>query len=73
MSRLATVIAFPADRGLARRLVPLSELMTLYGFSERWWRYQIAAGMPTHRFGRRGLRFDPREVEQWMEERNAAP
>jgi hypothetical protein len=35
--------------------------------SERWWRYQIAAGLPAHRFGRRALRFDAVEVEAWLE------
>lgn len=69
----ATVIPFPADRRHLRRLVSIADLMDLYGFSERWWRYQIAAGMPAHRFGRRALRFDPAEVERWMEGHNAAP
>jgi predicted DNA-binding transcriptional regulator AlpA len=69
----ATVIRLPVERRHPRRLVPLAELIDLYGFSERWWRYQIAAGMPTHRFGKRALRFDPAEVEQWMEERSGTP
>jgi predicted DNA-binding transcriptional regulator AlpA len=73
MSAGATIIRFPVERRDPRRLVPLTELIDLYGFSERWWRYQIAAGLPIHRFGRRALRFDPAEVEQWLEERYGTP
>ena len=62
------LIRFPVERRQPRRLVPLAGLIDGYGMSERWWRYQIAAGLPTHRFGRRALRFDPAEVEQWIEE-----
>jgi predicted DNA-binding transcriptional regulator AlpA len=62
------LIRFPVERRQPRRLVPLGELIGAYGMSERWWRYQIAAGLPAHRFGRRALRFDPAEVEQWIEE-----
>jgi predicted DNA-binding transcriptional regulator AlpA len=69
----ATVIRFPVERRQPRRLVPLTELIELYGFSERWWRYQIAAGLPAHRFGQRALRFDPLEVEAWMEANSGAP
>jgi hypothetical protein len=39
--------------------------------SERWLRYRIAEGMPTHRYGSR-LRFDPVEVEAWLEGRYGA-
>jgi predicted DNA-binding transcriptional regulator AlpA len=69
----ATIIRFPVERRQPRRLVTLAELIDLYGMSERWWRYQVAAGMPKHRFGKRALRFDPAEVEQWMEERYGTP
>ena len=62
------LIRFPVERRQPRRLVPLGELIDCYGFSERWWRYRVAEGMPAHRFGRRALRFDPVEVEAWMEE-----
>jgi predicted DNA-binding transcriptional regulator AlpA len=68
-----TVVPFPIDRLRPRRLVPLAELRELYGFGERWWRYRVAEGMPAHRFGRRALRFDPAEVERWMEDPNGAP
>lgn len=69
----ATLIRFPVERRQPRRLVPLGELIDLYGMSERWWRYQLAAGMPRHRFGRRALRFDPVEVEEWMEANSGTP
>ena len=61
------LIRFPVERRQPRRLVPLGELIDAYGMSERWWRYQIAAGLPAHRFGRRALRFDAVEVEAWLE------
>jgi predicted DNA-binding transcriptional regulator AlpA len=73
MSVGATIIPFPLERRQPRRRVPLAELMALYGMSERWWRYQIAAGLPKYRFGTRALRFDPHEVEQWLEERYGTP
>jgi predicted DNA-binding transcriptional regulator AlpA len=68
----ATVIRFPVERRQPRRLVALPELIAAYGMSERWWRYQVAAGLPVHRFGRRALRFDPVEVEAWMEANSGA-
>jgi predicted DNA-binding transcriptional regulator AlpA len=68
----ATLIRFPLERRQPRRLVSLAELIELYGMSERWWRYQIAEGLPHRRFGRRALRFDPLEVESWMETRSGA-
>lgn len=73
MNAGATIIRFPVERRQPRRLVPLAELIDLYGMSERTWRYRIAAGMPVHRFGKHTLRFDPAEVEQWMEERYGTP
>jgi predicted DNA-binding transcriptional regulator AlpA len=66
------LIRFPVERRQPRRLVSLSELIDAYGMSERWWRYRVAEGMPAHRFGRRALRFDLTEVEQWMEAHSAA-
>jgi predicted DNA-binding transcriptional regulator AlpA len=67
----AVVLPFPGDRRQARRLVSLVELMDLYGYSERWWRYRLKDGLPKHPWGGR-LRFDPSEVEAWMEERYGA-
>jgi predicted DNA-binding transcriptional regulator AlpA len=65
------LIPFPAHRRRATRLVPLAELIEQYGFSERWWRYRLAEGMPRRQWGRQ-LRFDLAEVEHWMEERYGA-
>jgi hypothetical protein len=66
--RAAEVIPFPGGRGHARRLVTLAELMDAFGGSERWWRYRVAEGMPKRKWGGR-VRFDPIEVERWMEVR----
>lgn len=61
------IVRLPIERRDAcRRLVPLSELREHYGFSLRWWRYRIAEGMPAHRWVG-GLRFDPAEVEAWLD------
>ena len=68
----SSVIRFPTERRHPRRFVSLAELIELYGMSERWWRYQIAAGMPSRRWGRRALRFDPIDVEAWMEANSGA-
>ena len=65
------LIAFPAHGRRGARLVALPELIERYGFSERWWRYRLAEGLPRRRWGRQ-LRFDLREVEQWMEEHYGA-
>jgi len=65
------LIAFPTHRHRATRLVPLVELIERYGFSERWWRYRLAEGLPRRQWGRQ-LRFDLVEVEHWMEERYGA-
>jgi hypothetical protein len=67
----AVVLPFAGDRRQARRLVSLAELMDLYGGCERWWRYRIAEGLPRQKWGGR-MRFDPRAVETWMEERYGA-
>lgn len=64
----AKVIRFPVERRQPRRLVPLRELIDLYGFSERWWRYRMKDGLPRHKWVG-GVRFDPVEVEHWMKER----
>jgi len=63
--QLATVIRFPTERREPQRLIALSELRERFGFSERWWRYRIAEGMPCRKWVG-GLRFDPTEVEAWM-------
>jgi len=62
----ARTIRFPVERTRAPRLITLAELQQQLGFSERWWRYRIAEGLPCHRWGR-GLRFDPSEVEVWLD------
>ena len=54
------------DRTYTRRLVSLPELQERFGFSERWWRYRIAEGMPTRKWVG-GLRFDADEVENWLD------
>jgi predicted DNA-binding transcriptional regulator AlpA len=51
-------------------LVPLTEIIRLYGGSESWWRKRIAEGLPARRWGRR-LRFSPSEVEEWLDARYA--
>lgn len=66
-----SIVRFPTERRQPRRLVDLAELRELHHMSERWFRYRIAEGMPTHRYGSR-LRFDPAEVERWLEERYGA-
>lgn len=66
------VIQLASGREGARRLISLAELRSLYGYSERWWRYRTAEdGFPAHRWGGR-LRFDPVEVERWLEARYGA-
>lgn len=65
MPQTAQIIRFPIERRHTKRLVPLSELVDLFGFSERWWRYRLKEGLPAHKWGG-GLRFDPLEVEDWM-------
>jgi predicted DNA-binding transcriptional regulator AlpA len=68
MSATANVLPFPLERRQARRLVDVAGLMQAFGYSERWWRYRISEGMPRHTWGKRH-RFDPSEVEQWLEQR----
>lgn len=67
-----SVLRFPVERREARRLVDLRGLMDEFGFSERFWRYRIAEGMPTKKWGAR-LRFDPDDVQRWLEEHYGAP
>lgn len=66
MSELARVIEFPVERRQAERMLTLHELMDTYGFSERWWRYRLAEGLPKHRWCGQ-WRFRAAEVEAWME------
>lgn len=49
-------------------LLSVRELMALYGWSERWWRYRIAEGLPRRRWGGQ-WRFRASEVEAWIESR----
>jgi hypothetical protein len=67
----SNVVLFPGELRHTSRLVPLSELRDHYGYSERWWRYRLAEGLPKRKWGGR-VRFDPIEVERWMEERYGA-
>lgn len=71
MTPAAQVVRFPTERREARRLVDVAGLIEAFGYSERWWRYRIAEGLPCHRWGKR-LRFSVTEVEQWLEERYGA-
>ena len=68
MSTGGQIVRFPIERRRPRRLVDLCELIGLFGYSERWWRYRIKEDMPHHCWGHR-LRFDPNEVQQWLEKR----
>jgi predicted DNA-binding transcriptional regulator AlpA len=63
------VIAFPAHRRAPEPLLKLGEVVEMFGFSERWWRYRLADGMPAHRWGGQ-WRFRASEIEAWMEDRN---
>lgn len=63
-----SVVRFPVERRQPRQLVSIRELQDQFGMSERWFRYRIAEGLPSHRFGSR-LRFDPVEVKLWIGER----
>lgn len=65
------VIAFPAHRREPEPLLKLSDLCDRYGFSERWWRYRLADGMPAHRWGGQ-WRFRASEIEAWMEAHNGS-
>ncbi len=71
MSEPARVIAFPTHRRHAEPLLELADLMERFGMSERWWRYRIAEGLPTVRWGGR-LKFRATDVEVWMETRRDA-
>jgi predicted DNA-binding transcriptional regulator AlpA len=65
------VIALDAHRREPEPLLTLRQLVDRFGFSERWWRYRLADGMPAHRWGGQ-WRFRASEVESWMEARHAA-
>ena len=65
-AELAQVIQFPTRE--RERLLKVSDLVRMYGFSERWWRYRIAEGLPRHRWGGQ-YRFYASEVEAWIERR----
>lgn len=62
------VVRFPIERRRPPQLVPLAGLQAKWGYSERWFRYRLAEGMPARRWGGR-LRFDVAEVEAWLNER----
>jgi hypothetical protein len=61
-----------SERKQARQLIPLVELQSRFGFSERWWRYRLKDGMPCHKWGAR-LRFDAEEVSEWLDTHYAQP
>ena len=61
-----SVLRFPVERTEPARLLTLADLRERFGYSERWWRYRIAAGLPCHRWGG-GLRFDAVEVAAWLD------
>jgi hypothetical protein len=71
MTMTARIVRFPVERREARRLVDVAGLIEAFGYSERFWRYRIADGLPCHRWGRR-LRFSIEEVEAWLDERYKA-
>jgi predicted DNA-binding transcriptional regulator AlpA len=64
----ARIIDFPTHRRRPEPLLTLRDLRATFGFSERWWRYRIAEGLPTVRWGGT-LMFRASEVEAWMEAR----
>ncbi len=67
----ARVIAFPQHRREPEPLLTLRQLAARCQRSERWLRYRLAEGMPSHRWGG-GHRFRFSEVEAWMGERYAS-
>ncbi len=71
MSASARIIEFPQHRREPEPLLTIADLMERYGFSDRWWRYRLAEGMPAHRWGGR-WRFRASEIEAWMESRDAS-
>lgn len=68
MTGIASIVRFPVERRHPTRLVTLDELRRRFGYSERWWRYRIAEGMPARRWGGQ-LRFEVEDVEVWLDER----
>jgi predicted DNA-binding transcriptional regulator AlpA len=67
----ASIVRFPVERRRPEPLLTLAELMLELGWSERWWRYRIAEGLPAVRWGGT-LRFRMSEVQAWMEARQDA-
>ena len=67
----AQVIRFPAHRREPEPMLTMRQVVERFGFSERWWRYRLADGMPAHRWGGQ-WRFRASEIEAWMETRHAA-
>ncbi len=62
------VIRFPVERRHPEPLLTLAELRGMFAYSERWWRYRIAEGMPRRRWGGQ-YRFSASEVQAWLDER----
>lgn len=69
-SEAGRVLASNPQPVAGRLLVSLAQLIELYGYSESWWRARVAEGLPSRKWGSR-LRFDPSEVERWLDERYA--
>ena len=67
----AQIIAFPAHRREPEPMLTMRQLIERFGFSERWWRYRLADGMPAHRWGGQH-RFRASEIEAWMGTRHGA-
>jgi excisionase family DNA binding protein len=61
----AKIIQFPTRPGHEPAMTA-AQLATELGMSERWIAYQVAAGMPSHKYGR-ARRFRLTEVERWLE------
>lgn len=62
---MGELVAFPGRT--SEELLSLRDLVEMYKFSERWFRYRIAEGMPKHRWGGQ-WRFKASEVEAWMDD-----
>ena len=64
------VIPFP-NRPEREPLLTMRDVVERYQFSERWFRYRLAEGMPAHRWGAQ-WRFRASELEAWMASRDAS-
>ena len=64
------VITFPG-RPEREPLLTMRDVVERYQFSERWFRYRLAEGMPAHRWGGQ-WRFRASELEAWMASRDAS-